>query len=118
MKEFTIEKDEKDGIIIIRLSGDMDTQTCLEFSDFFRELSQPEGIHLLIDLQNLTYINSLGVGTLIGNIQRIQSRKGAVCFLKTSPEVEHVFNLAGITHLFQFFESESDALKYLSKHSQ
>jgi anti-sigma B factor antagonist/stage II sporulation protein AA (anti-sigma F factor antagonist) len=114
MDDLEIFQEKKGNISILRLKGIMDSSTCMQFGIQFKEIAERPGLLLILDLKELSYINSIGIGTMVSNIRKIQSSEGRVCFFQVSEEVKHVFDLTGLSNIFFFFDDEDSALKFLT----
>lgn len=53
-------------------------------------------IHLVLDLENLTFMDSSGIGVLLGRLRVLQSRGGAMSVRNMRPSVEKLFRLSGL----------------------
>ena len=114
MDDLEILQEKKDGIHIVRLKGVLDSSTCMNFGVIFKTIAEKPGLNLLLDLKDLSYINSVGIGTIVANVRKIQSTDGRACFYRVSNEVKHVFDLTGLSNIFYFFDDEDSALKFLA----
>ncbi len=61
-----------------------------------RILEDPMVIHLVLDLENLTFMDSSGIGVLLGRLRVLQSRGGAMSVRNMRPSVEKLFRLSGL----------------------
>ncbi|OHD57674.1 MAG: hypothetical protein A2014_12875 [Spirochaetes bacterium GWF1_49_6] len=114
MDDLQIFQEKKGNMLILRLKGIMDSSTCMQFGILFKEIADHPGMHLILNLKELTYINSIGIGTIVSNVRKIQNTDGMVCFYQVSNEVKHVFDLTGLSNIFFFFDDEDSAFKFLA----
>ncbi len=100
--------------LIVRLSGELDHHT----SDMVRDKIEQElekGIinNLLVNLENLTFMDSSGLGVMLGRYKKIRLLNGKMYICCVSPSVYKIFELSGMFKILQVYENESDALSSL-----
>ncbi len=59
-------------------------------------VNDPTVIHLVLDLENLTFMDSSGIGVLLGRLRVLQMRGGSMSVKNMQPAVEKLFILAGL----------------------
>lgn len=52
--------------------------------------------HLVLDLENLTFMDSSGIGMLLGRLRALQARGGSLSVMHMQPPVEKLFRLSGL----------------------
>jgi anti-sigma B factor antagonist len=67
-------------------------------------------VDLIVDLAGVTYIDSAGVGVLVGRLLHVMRRGGRMKLLHPSARVERVLEITGLHGVFEIFEREQDAL--------
>jgi anti-anti-sigma factor len=68
-------------------------------------------LNLLVDLRNITYIDSGGVGALVAMYLHVRSRGGRFKLLCPSNRACRVLQITHLDHVFEVFEREEDALR-------
>lgn len=64
----------------------------------------------LLDLEQLTYLDSGGVGLLVAMFRHVTRRDGQLKLLRPSPPARRVLGIARLTGVFDIFDDEADAL--------
>lgn len=64
----------------------------------------------LLDLEQLTYLDSGGVGLLVAMFRHVTRRDGHLKLLRPSPPARRVLGIAKLTGVFDIFDDEGDAL--------
>lgn len=59
-------------------------------------LEDPAVTHLVLDLENLTFMDSSGIGMLLGRLRALQARGGSLSVRHMQPPVEKLFRLSGL----------------------
>ena len=98
-------------VAILRPSGSLIGSE--ETDDLRRALAQLHeqgNLRAIIDLGRVPYINSAGLGVLIGAFNDYQKRGGQVKLCNLSNKAENVFVLTKLTQVFDIFPNEKEAL--------
>lgn len=101
----TITDTTRNGVTILALKGYLDGHTYIEFE---RRLDKAlaDGTHrLVIDLSELSYIASAGVGAFINGQHQLRKAGGSLQLVKPNDSVREIFNILGIESLFVVHET-------------
>lgn len=79
---------------------------------FFNTLINGGVMKLYINMNDVNYIDSWGIGTLIHATKRIRSNKGDLIISNLSNDVKKVFSLVKLESFLKIFNSELDAINY------
>ena len=60
---------------------------------------------LILDLRDLTFMDSSGIGVLLGRLRILQSRGGTLSVKNMQPSVEKLFRLSGLQRVIGIEES-------------
>jgi anti-sigma B factor antagonist len=93
-----------------RLVMDEDT-SCTELID---DLVRQGRIRLILDLRDVSYIDSAGVGALIAKYVSLRRRGGDLRLVSLSDRVRRVITIARLLDVFDTFESEDLAVRSFS----
>lgn len=84
--------------IIINLAGDLDAYTCIDFKqDILKHLNSPKDI--IINADNLDFIDSTGLGSLISIYNRIRENNN-ITINNLKPNVEKIFIITELNKVF------------------
>lgn len=114
MLEINVEaNDEGDGYHLCRLSGEVDAYTVGEFRE---TLSNIENVRwLIIDLSEVPFMDSAGLGALIGAIRRVREGDGDVAVVSVNPGLNKLLHTTGFDRIVPVTESIEDALRELDE---
>jgi len=111
MSDLTIETKSLDnGIVLIKVTGYLDAHTFEQLDNCMIELFDNNSTRLIVDLENVDYISSAGAGVFIGNIGKAQDQGGNIVLLKPSENVKEVFELLGLTQIFNLVDDLDEAI--------
>lgn len=95
---------------IIQIAGNIDLYTTPELKEEFDRLNRGAMHKILIDLLNVRFIDSSGLGVLVTEALYLQKRNRVLKFINVNSTINHVFSLGGFTRSFKKFPSEEIAL--------
>ena len=104
-----IESTKVDNAVILKISGRMDAESNKEFDAACERWMQDGALHLVVDLADLQYINSAGLGSILRNAKRMQEKGGSLLLCGLKGLVKEVFELTRLITVFQVFESTEAA---------
>jgi anti-anti-sigma factor len=98
-------------VALIRLAGFLDAHTVSMFDkDLERYLD--EGRHrVVLDIGELSYISSAGIGAMMGLAQRLRKKGGILVLLRPSEKVFKILDTLGFTKIFQITNDADEALR-------
>lgn len=99
--ELNLQTSTSGGVTTVRCSGRLTAEVALVLKNEFKKLI-PEAKRIVLDLTELSYMDSAGLGTLVGVYV---SAKRAGCELQLINFNKRVRELLGLTHLLSVFES-------------
>ena len=70
--------------------------------------------HALLDLNEVSYVDSSGLGSLVAGYNSLKARQGSIGLLRVPPRVQELLELSRLTALFRFFPTPEDAARELA----
>lgn len=104
--------------MFVRLSGELDLHLASAFTaEVRRELGRSNQIrHLVLDLRGVTFIDSSGIGAIIGRYKDIRRRgDGRMVAFGPRPQVRRVLEFTGLLRLMALADSQRQALAALEE---
>jgi anti-sigma B factor antagonist len=111
---FRFDKVERDGVLVLSLYGGLDAMTALGFKTDVVEVAEEGTKKVVVDLTNLTLIDSTGVGALISLFKRTRSQGGAVFFAGLQAQPREVFRLLRLDKSLDLFATNDEAVAKLN----
>jgi stage II sporulation protein AA (anti-sigma F factor antagonist) len=88
--------------LLVRTDGDFDLVGAEEFrTEADRALDMFPARHMILDLTRLTFMDSSGLGVILGRLRKIQARRGTMVLAGMNPSVRRVLELSGIMPLIE-----------------
>ncbi len=103
---------EVSGITVLDMRGSMVAGTGVEaFSQRFKQLVAAQKTKILLNLKDVSVIDSRGVGELVASFSSLKRGGGALKMVNPSKFVREVLQITRIGTIIDVFDSEEAALK-------
>lgn len=100
--------------LIFKLKGELDHHSAEEFRSIFAmEWEKEDARNLIIDFKEVTFMDSSGVGAIIGRYKQVDQKGGRVAICSPSETVAKLIEMSGLPRIISIYRSEQDALKKL-----
>jgi anti-anti-sigma factor len=97
-------------VLVCRLSGRLDGNAADPLANDLLPLLTDPGRQVLLNLETLDYISSIGLRVLVKAAKAVKGSGGALKLCSASPTVRKVLEISGMDQLLDLRESESAAL--------
>lgn len=112
----SIEARVHQGIGIIQVTGDLTRDNQARLSAASAELEAQEIHGIALDLTQLDYIDSAGLGACAGLHKRLRSaEKHGLCVYGASPSITRMWQIIRLDLVIPLHETEADALEYFAR---
>lgn len=102
-----IEVEETDGYTLCRPVGELDAYTVTTFRESLGELANHPQV--VIDLSDVPFMDSAGLGALIGGIRRARENGGEVAVACRRPTLTRLLHTTGFDRIVPVTETVEDA---------
>jgi anti-sigma B factor antagonist len=100
------------NVTILDLSGQIIfTEGDQQFKDKVNSLVHQGRKHILVNLANVTHMDSAGLGELVGAYTTVSKAGGSMKLLNLTKRLHDLLAITKLLTIFDSFESEQDALK-------
>lgn len=107
-----VEKTRREGSTVIALEGAIRLGESAEFfSQTLERTLEDETGHVLIDFSRINYIDSTGIGELVGYLQRFRSQERQLILVNPSEKIGQLLQIARLDQLFPIHASVDEALE-------
>jgi anti-anti-sigma factor len=94
--------EEKDGMILATLDGEMDTAAAMEAEQILSPLYKSNGKDVIIECEKLEYIASSGLRILLSILKGAKLNGSRVVLRHVNEDIKNVFSLTGFINIFDF----------------
>jgi len=101
------------GTTVVAVSGRLDALTAADAKAELHQIIADGNFRLVCNLSGLEFIDSAGLGVLVGCLRRCVAQGGDLCLAEVPESIRSVFELTRLTRVFQIVASESEAAELL-----
>jgi len=105
-----IRMDEKDGISVFRMNGDIDINTSPEVKRSFDDAIKQKREKVVINLKDVSYVDSSGLATLVEILKNLRAYGGKMKLTNLSSKVRGLFEITKLDKLFDIVGEEDEAV--------
>ena len=102
---------EGEDAAVLSLAGEVDVANAGQVRDSALMLVDGGVKKLVIDLASTDFMDSTGLGMLVGLKKRTKELGGDVVIAAPQPQVKRLFEITGLTQVFRIYDDEAAALK-------
>jgi anti-sigma B factor antagonist len=96
---------------VVAVHGVLDLNTAATLRDALIEaIDENPGRHVVVDLEGVDFVDSAGLGVLLGGRDRARSADGELVLVATGRNVVRVLELTGLTRVFEIHPSRAAAV--------
>ena len=102
---------EEDGVVLVKLAGEIDMHRTPEVMQAVDEHMRSKPKRVVVDLSEVDYMDSSGVGTLVHLFRQVNSNGGKLILVKPNERVRSVFEITRLGRFFVICQDQQEALK-------
>lgn len=106
-----LDLEEISDIPVVKVTGEIDVSTAPEFKSVINKAVIACATDLIVDLTDVSYMDSSGFGTLLGATKRIRPRGGTVTLVGCNPAIERMLKITRLDTIFGMFPRVDDAVQ-------
>ena len=99
-EKFNARTELKDGSSTVFLSGELDLSVAPEFRLVMEPLVGDSNLNLVINLKDLKYIDSTGIGILLSILKARHGMSAQFIVEEVPPQIQKLFDMTGIAKFF------------------
>ena len=99
---------KKDKILIFKITEEIDHHSCEKIkkrADYEIQIHIPKKV--IFDFCNVNYMDSSGIGMIIGRYKLISMFGGKTSMINVRPDIKKIFEMSGVLKLIPIDEIES-----------
>ena len=103
--------DKRDDKLIVSLMGELDHHSAEEVRVKIDDRIDRDNIKkVIMNFKEVTFMDSSGIGVVIGRLKKINNRDGKVCITNINKRVDKVFTLSGLYKIITVYNNVNEAL--------
>lgn len=92
----SIKMTENDKAVHASLSGEIDAYTAPKVRDELMKHAKKKGMQLVVDLTEVTYMDSTGLGVFVGLFKQLRANEGDLTLTGMSERLQRLFDITGL----------------------
>jgi anti-sigma B factor antagonist len=104
---------EKSGeqIAVIDLAGGVDIYSAPRFKEVLLQGIDDGARRVIVDLTNVTFIDSTGLGVLVSGAKRVRSQGVSFAIVSSTQSIMSIFEITGLDRLYSIYATRKEALQ-------
>jgi len=83
--------------LVVKVAGEIDHHTAPELKrEVDREINLRNIMNLVLDFDGVSFMDSSGIGVLVGRYKQIQARGGRTMVIRVKPQVDKILEVSGL----------------------
>lgn len=108
----------KNRTLLVKVIGEIDLVSAPDFRESVdNAMKEMIGTNLLVDMSQVSFIDSSGVAVILGRFRRIQEKDGLMILYGMNPNTQRILDLSGILSFIPFSTTEAEAWCLIKKKS-
>lgn len=91
------------------VKGKLDLTSSSEVKEKVKEYLEQGRINIILNLAQVDFINSSGLGTLVSTLKEVRTAKGRIALCCLAPYVQEIFEITQLSHIFDIYVGENEA---------
>ena len=103
---------ERNKNLIVVINGEIDQHNSEEIREKIdKAFERSRCRHIIFDFSGVAFMDSSGIGLLIGRYKKVCSRDGTVAIANMNCDLGRIYNISGLKKIISSFESLDQAEK-------
>jgi anti-sigma B factor antagonist len=101
-----IRKEEREQAFVLVLKGEVDVYTAPKLKEELLPLVEKESHEVIIDLSNVEYMDSTGLGVIIGALKTSKTKQGQFKLRNATARLNRLFKITGLAEVMDIKHEE------------
>lgn len=108
----------KNRTLMVEVNGELDLVIAHQFRETVDQaMEEMMSQNLIVDLSKVNFIDSSGLGVILGRFRKIKTKGGQMILLGMNPNVKRILDLSGIISFMPICKTEAEAWNLIEKKS-
>ena len=105
-----IKSTSHDNYTLLRPEGRLDLSSSAQLKERAKGYLSEGGVNLILDLSDVSFVNSSGLGALVSILKEVRTVKGHMALCNLARYVQEVFEITQLSHIFDIYPTEEEAV--------
>lgn len=107
--ELDVRTECEDGVCVVTVTGEVDVYTSPELKKHLLEAIDSGSPRLVVALDGVSFIDSSGLGVLVGALRRLKERGDELRVVCTRDQILKIFRITGLDKVFHIVATLDEA---------
>ena len=107
----TIDTRASNGVTIVEFHGKMTIEVTAQVRATIRDLLEAGRKNILLDLGDVSFMDSSGIGELVRSYHSVVREGGQVKLLNLTKKIQELLAITKLVTIFDFFDEETEAVE-------
>lgn len=98
------------GGAVLRVGGEIDVYTAPKLREEVIELVDRGALYIIMDMREVEFLDSTGLGALVGVLKRLRTREGSLSLVISSDRIMRIFRITGLVKIFDIHPTVLQAI--------
>jgi anti-sigma B factor antagonist len=95
---------------VVRIQGEIDLYTAPELRDYLVDLVRSGHHHVIVDMEDVEFIDSTGLSVLVNLLKRIRTHDGSLRLVCTHERITRLFRITVLPKAFPIHDTVAEAV--------
>ena len=97
--------------VLVKFSGDIDDSVCPIYKEeISNQIKVNKNKDFIFDFKNVTFIDSSGIGFILGRYNQLKGYKKKLYVSNTNPQIKKLFKISGIYSIVNELNEEKEGI--------
>ena len=101
--ELSVTTSRQDDVSVVTVAGEIDVYTAALLRDVLDEEIAAGRSRLVVDLDDVTFLDSTGLGVLVGRLKLVRGHSGWLRIVRPNDRILSVFRITGLDKVFDIY---------------
>ena len=108
--ELSVSTREEGQFTVVEVGGEVDVYTAPRLREAVVSAIDAGNVKLVIDVDRVDFLDSTGVGVLVGALKKVRGEGGTLDIVCTQPRLLKIFDITGLDKVFGLHASVPEAI--------
>ena len=95
---------------VVEVGGEIDVYTAPQLRSALNDAVADGALHLVVDMTGTEFLDSTGLGVLVGGLKRVRAHEGSLRLVCTQERILKIFRITGLTKVFPIHTTVEEAV--------
>lgn len=107
--DLVIDTRQEGGATVVKVGGEVDVFTAPQLREALAEAVNGNGRQVIVDLEDVTFLDSTGLGVLVFGLKRARERGGDLSLVCDHEQIIKVLTITGLSKILKIHATLEDA---------